>query len=332
MTAGGRPQVDAPRVEDGYGGSAPEAPQKVKLPPLEEPSPQTLSRGYLWQAVDLPGPLNAVIGAVVSTGPMPRWMGLEPAPKGRPDPEPLNFSWTQSNPIDFAQHSQRLEGLLRDPAAVETGKRRIRGGSNANYLVTLNNGASAVWTPTRGEKAHQDRPNIPTGTSAQREEAAYLVDKFMGHFARVPPAVSSGLEGRPGALKLLVSQGLAADRRPDGLPDEDYRRIALFDHVIGNLDRHVNNYLLDESSKPIPIDHGLAFPTKNGPQGTANFRFEKVFQLNQKEREALTSLVKQRPQVEKTLEGLLEKPAIEAMYERVDQMLTLGWVSHQWRG
>jgi 8-oxo-dGTP diphosphatase len=40
---------------------------------------------------------------------------------------------------------------------------------------------------------------------------------------------------------------------------EDARRIALFDHVIGNHDRHMGNIMRDENDQLIPIDHGGAF-------------------------------------------------------------------------
>ena len=196
---------------DGYRGTTTQETARVILPPTIEPRPEDLTRGYLWRAVPLPGPIDSILGAVVGFGPMPKWLGLEPVPRQKPDPQPLEFQWNQASDSDFSRGARHLESLLRDPEAKEVGKRALKGGSNDNFLVTLSNGASAVWTPTSGEKAgEKPRPNIPRGTQARREEAAFLVDRRLGHLARVPPAVSSGLEGRPGALKLLVSQGADA--------------------------------------------------------------------------------------------------------------------------
>ncbi len=316
-----------------YVGSTSQA-ESLLLPSLEEPRPEDLKRGYLWQAVPLPSPLDGILGALVSFGPIPKLMGLEPAPKARPQPDPLPFSWTGAQGPEFTQQVRAQEALLRDPAAVELGKRRIKGGSNANFLVTLSNGASAVWTPKAGEKSTKSlRKTIPDGTQAQREEAAYLVDKRLGHLARVPPAVSTGLEGRPGSLKLLVSQGQDGNRTRSEEPfsPSDYRRIALFDHVVGNLDRHSGNFLLDREARPIPIDHGLAFPVENGDQGFNNFHFDASFPLDEKERATLSKFSQQRDEVTLELQGLLEPKAISAMFERVDRMLELGWVSHEWR-
>lgn len=328
------PPVTKP--SDGYAGHVQET-ARVVLPPTIEPEARDLTRGYLWRAVPLPGPIDAIVGAVVGFGPMPKWLGLEPAPKGKPEPKALEFQWNKAGNSEFASQARELEQQLRDPEAKEVGKRALKGGSNDNFLVTLSNGVSAVWTPTAGEKSgDKPRPNIPRGTQARREEAAYLVDRRLGHLARVPPAVSSGLEGRPGALKLLVSQGLdGKEVRQEDLPQkvspQDYRRIAIFDHVVGNTDRHSGNFLVDQQRRPIPIDHGLAFPVKNGEQGTHNFKFDATFQLNDKEKALLKQFSADREAVSQELSELLEPDAIKAMFGRVDRMLELGWVSHEWR-
>lgn len=309
----------------------------VKLPKLEEPRPEDLKRGYLWQAVPLPGPIDAVLGAILSAGPLADWMGLEPAPKGKPEPEALPFSWNSSDEQTFARQMSELEQKIRDPQATEVGKRRIRGGTNANYLVTLSSGASVIWTPKAGEQESGVlRRHIPKGTQSKREEAAYVVDRRLGHLARVPVAVSGTLEGREGSLKLLVSQAQDAKQTDSEngekpISHSDYRRIALFDHVIGNLDRHSGNYLLDDQGRPVPIDHGLAFPVKNGGQGFSNFHFSASFPLNEKEKSQLRDFLSQRESVSAELDNLLEPDALGAMFERVERMLELGWVSHEWR-
>lgn len=320
--------------KDGYSRTDSPA-EVVLLPKLEKHRPEELKRGYLWQAVPLPGPVDAILGAVLSVPPLPGLLGLEPAPKAMPEVKPLGFSWTGSSSDQFTHRVETMEQMLRDPKALEAGKCRLKAGSNANYLVTLDNGVSAIWSPRAGEKSPvSQRPNIPAGTQSQREEAAYLVDRRLNHFARVPPAVSAGLEGRPGSLKLLVSQAQDTADSPEAkarIPQQDYRRVAIFDHIIGNLDRHSGNVLVDGENRPIPIDHGLSFPTRNGKQGFTNFNFDATFQLNESEKSMLKEFTAQKKDVTKELKGLLEPEAVEAMYERVDRMLELGWVSHEWR-
>ena len=101
--------------------------------------------------------------------------------------------------------------------------------------------------------------------------------------------------------------------------------------MVGNLDRHSGNFLVDSNERPIPIDHGLAFPTKNSEQGQHNFKFDATFQLNEKEKSLLTNFARQRQSIEEELSGLLEPKAVDAMFQRVDRMLDIGWVSHEWR-
>lgn len=307
----------------------------VKLPKLYDLKPVDLKRGYLWQAVSLPGPIDAVLGALLNIGSIAEWMGLEPAPKAKPEPQALPFSWNQADQQTFAERMGELEEKMRDPQATEVGKQRIRGGTNANYLVTLSNGVSVIWTPRAGEQeAGVLREQIPKGSQSKREEAAYLVDRRLGHLARVPVAVSGTLEGREGSLKLLVSQAQDAKQQDqtESIAPADYRRLALFDHVVGNLDRHSGNFLLDDQGRPIPIDHGLSFPVKNGDQGFSNFHFSATFPLNETEKTRLKEFLCQKESVETELQGLLEKEAVGAMFERVERMLELGWVTQEWRG
>lgn len=314
--------------QDGYAGTV--AVGQVQLPPLEPTSPGQLERGYLWQAIPLPGPIDKILGAVIGFGPVPGWMGLEPAPKAPPQVQPLGYSWTGCSNLEFADHAEHLRASLQ--TGREAGKARIRAGSNANYLVSLDNGIAAVFTPSKGEQAPGPaRPNLEPGRLAQREEAAYLVDRRLGHLARVPPVVAGGLDGRAGALKLFVPRVPPdnPEQALDQMDPADYRRLALFDHIIGNLDRHSRNWLVDEG-RPIPIDHGLAFPLKNGPQGAMNFAFNKVFRINAEERKLLTDFAAARGEVEQELSHLLAPPALDAMFERVEAILSSGEVNHQW--
>jgi hypothetical protein len=43
------------------------------------------------------------------------------------------------------------------------------------------------------------------------------------------------------------------------LPYQDLTRMALFDHITGNCDRHGGNWIVDKNNRVYAIDNGLAF-------------------------------------------------------------------------
>lgn len=297
------------------------------------PAPRAHPRGYMWEGAPIGGIVGSVLTAVVGFGPMPRWLRLEPPPTRDPQVRALGFAWNQVSDSDFASHCQRLEKALEQGS--EAGKKVLGGGGNSSYLVELDTGPAAVWKPAARQKKGKHRDHLPEGNEGLREAAAYRVDKWLGHLARVPVASSTGLAGREGTLSLLVPgtpardlgdrEELLARLRPD-----DYRRIALFDYVIGNLDRHGGNWLVDGNLRPIPIDHGLAFPTRNAPQSTLNLDFRQPLTLNASERERLSRFAEQESEIRSQLATLLEPEALDAMFERVQRALQRGSIDTFW--
>ena len=287
----------------------------------------------MWEGAPIGGIVGSVLTAVVGFGPMPRWLRLEPPPSRDPVVQPLGFAWNQVSDADFAAHCQRLEQAMEH--GNEAGKKVLGGGGNSSYLVELDTGPAAVWKPAARQKKGKHRDHLREGNEGLREAAAYQVDKLLGHLARVPVASATGLAGREGTLSLLVPgtparelgdrQELLGRLRPD-----DYRRIALFDYVIGNLDRHGGNWLLDGNLRPIPIDHGLAFPCKNAPQSTLNLDFREPLTLNNSERSRLSHFADQEPQIRAQLASLLENEALDAMFERVHRALKRGCIDTFW--
>ncbi len=298
------------------------------------PSPRKIRPDYLWEGAPLPGPLNIVLKFAVNTLGFGRRMGLEPAPARDPQPQPLGFSWSQTE--DFPARARALEAQVAN--GVEVGKKRLGGGKNGSFLVELSTGPCTVWKPRAYELGDKQRAQLgPRSDQALRDVAAYKVDGFLGHLAHVPPAVASGLDGREGALSLFVPgcvDGRDLGEKPvvlGALSEQDYRNVALFDHVIGNLDRHGGNWLIDREGHVVPIDHGLAFPLKNEAQGFHNFDFERNFELNDGEKARLNSFLLRRGEIRDALGPLLEPEAIEAMFERVEHLLTKGRTSSWWR-
>jgi hypothetical protein len=82
----------------------------------------------------------------------------------------------------------------------------------------------------------------------------------------------------------------------------------------------------------VPIDHGLAFPTRNQSQGSSlNYLFDKEIRLNQAETRMLSSFAANREQIARDLSEHLEPEAIEAMFQRVEVMLKKGRTDNGWR-
>lgn len=333
--APGQPCETASQATDEFVASP--SPAVASLPATAEKSPKTARRqDYLWEGAAIGGWMGAVLGAVVSFGPMPKLLGLEPPPARDPKVSPLGFDWNALDDKDFAAQCKALESALE--RGTEVGKKKLGGGGNRSYLVELDTGPVAVWKPKAGQKPGKSRNQLhPNQNEGKVEAAAYLVDRALGHLARVPPASSSGLEGREGTLCLYLPQTTPAkdlgerDMLYSLLKPEDTRRITLFDHVIGNLDRHGGNWLIDPKGRPIPIDHGLAFPLGNENQGFHNFDFSETFMLNPEETARLQQFTEQRPEIEGQLQGLLSSAAVDAMFERVEKMLQSGSICQQWR-
>jgi hypothetical protein len=102
--------------------------------------------------------------------------------------------------------------------------------------------------------------------SALFEVAAYRLSVRLG-LDNVPPTVVRTIGNRQGSLQLWVDNAMTeADRRRQNIRPADLagwlaqkRIMTLFDAVVGNIDRHAENYLLDDSGKLWMIDHTRAF-------------------------------------------------------------------------
>jgi len=116
---------------------------------------------------------------------------------------------------------------------------------------------------------------VTEGEAAQREVAAYLLDKETG-FAGVPkttmvkivhPAFGRDAKGEPrikiGSLQEFVqNDGASWDIGYGAFPTHEVQKIAIFDLRIFNNDRHGGNMLIKKKTggtyELIPIDHGFS--------------------------------------------------------------------------
>ena len=142
-------------------------------------------------------------------------------------------------------------------------------GANESYIVSIGGGHDlpprpAVWKPKSGEK--QSLIEWVGGDLYRRAEAAYLVDRELAPDEErylVPVTYIDNLNGEPGSVQHYVRERGARE------PVEHYgarwiMQAAVFDYVIGQVDRLKNNWLThpDEERRPVFIDNDLSFPVK----------------------------------------------------------------------
>ena len=235
-----------------------------------------------------------------------------------------------------AAQDPMVAGLL-DPDLKVVKSKNLGSGINASSKVKLSNGVEALWKPTRGEDMSKLRDRCEEDHQGRREAATYIVDRWMNHHAGVPPVLYRELGGEKGTLMLWVKDAKVAmdleEQAHDVLVDlkgESYQRLAVLDHVIGNLDRHDGNWMIDKAGQAVPIDHGLCFPLKNGNQGCINFDFDDDVKLAPKAREGLQNLLDHREEATEELTRLIDPRAVDAMFVRVEKMLDKGKTDHFW--
>jgi hypothetical protein len=148
-----------------------------------------------------------------------------------------------------------------------------RGGVNETKKGTIN-GKLVFIKPQSGAFGQQIHPGIPNGNDAGRERAAYLVGKELG-MDNIAPVVVRDV---PGLGKCIVQGGVGnSDAAVVGMPrtpqaQEDKRLGAIYDAVIGNMDRHMGNLRVSTgpNGRVHPIDQGLAFAEGANDRGGWN--------------------------------------------------------------
>jgi len=156
--------------------------------------------------------------------------------------------------------------------------------SGINTLLRLDNGVAAVVKPAEGEFPLDMREGIASGTQYQREVAASVIDEAMG-LNLVPKTVVRDCEdlgvdiGFTGKASVQTwIEGAVTPSEASELLDIPVRevlsqleeslqeKLALFDVMLWNTDRHSGNLLVKLSGDGIDssvlhlIDHGLTLP------------------------------------------------------------------------
>ena len=162
-----------------------------------------------------------------------------------------------AGPTDYAEADlwpdrEDLEHFLRKAKITE--RKKIGKGITNPEKVTLElDGVVRHAIFKRVDKKHDNW---------RYEVAAYELDKLLG-LGMVPPTVKRGIRGRKGCLQLWVT-GTVMFEFEGEFPDMDRWReqvsvMWLFDDLIANIDRHLNNAMVSPDHRLMLIDNSKTF-------------------------------------------------------------------------
>ena len=170
-------------------------------------------------------------------------------------------------PLPFSNDEQLLDFL--DTAKVTTVKK----------IATGINGALKVRLEKNGVVAHGVFRTVARSAIRERSHGApsvrdhYLFEKAAFDLARrleidsVPATVVRKVDGKQGTLQLWIENAVGGtdllfveDRPTWHELTEQRREMRLFDELVYNFDRHLQNVLVDESGHVWLIDHTRTFP------------------------------------------------------------------------
>jgi hypothetical protein len=148
---------------------------------------------------------------------------------------------------------EEIEGFLKK--AEITGRQEIGTGVTKPEKVTLERDGIV-------RHACFKRIDVKQQDSWRSEIAAYELDKLLG-LGMVPPTVERSIGGRKGCLQLWVT-GTTMEAFEGTVPDlEGWRDqvsvMWLFDDLIANCDRHLNNAIVSPEGRLILIDNSKTF-------------------------------------------------------------------------
>ncbi len=149
--------------------------------------------------------------------------------------------------LDDPQGAETIAGLQQRLAAALTSdqyqiENSSLGGSYEKYVLVFSNGMKAIFKPTH---------------HFYEEVAAYRLDNLL-QLGLVPMTLARVINGRSGTVQYFVPDMVPGSVAHVG--SKNFRRMIIFDFLIRNRDRHLNNFLFwSDQNRIIAIDHGLAF-------------------------------------------------------------------------
>jgi hypothetical protein len=210
--------------------------------------------------------------------------------------DPQSLIWAAKARGDVAE-ANRLEKQLLETLQNQkiVDSRPIGKGASRPYYVRFEDGTEGVWKKSTGWPA--DGP---------AETAAFKWDQEVGA-DMIGATVPRSFNGVPGTVQVRVTN-LKKMSKEDN-PDE----LSLFDYVLGNRDRHYNNYLQNQSGQLVAIDHGMAFNAVSTNNGLLFFN-NKV--------DSLKTRITKRVELEKSLEQVKAATNSAAEAEDIKKQIT----------
>lgn len=268
-----------------------------------------------------------------------------PAPAAAPAalPEPVSGYGSGKGDLYDAQWStQQLQkqiaqisseqGKHRDEASLLAGVKTqispVGGGTNTTRKVVLDNGIEGYHKPFSGVESQLARDFGQT--SAQQpihEVAAWQVARELGPpwESIVPPVVLREVDGEMGSFA-LERPGVQM-KMPNDIDPGEAKAAAFFDCLVGQQDRHPNNYLV-QGDRVNLIDHGYTFAQGSDYMNWSFFHQSRYRAggrdslLTGAEVDALDRFLDSPNSW--GLEGVLEPSRLEAMRSRALQMRATG--------
>lgn len=168
---------------------------------------------------------------------------------------------------------EKVEYVLKNVAIKDASTRTAQTGNGGAKFIEFEDGTMGVWKPKYMPKTHNSETGLTNSFSneevASQEIAAYKIDNFLGLY-RIPPTVERSFRGEQGTVQLMV--GNINQKARVNNPVET----RMFDYLIANHDRHLNNYLITNEGDLVAIDHGLSM--KTNPRNWKDGNFISYFQ------------------------------------------------------
>ncbi|MBU1705785.1 hypothetical protein KKG19_03615 [Patescibacteria group bacterium] len=166
-------------------------------------------------------------------------------------------------PIDLEVDLELLFGPDSQETPISASERQIS--RNEAFFVQMDNGEKGAMKPQLGESTKLlEEVGFPEGQKNlyRREWLAGQIDRVLG-LDMIPPTVirtDKNEQTGVGSVQQWQETDTQLMKEWEAVANPaDLEKLALFDYLTGNIDRHKGNFTMDESGKVKGIDNGLTF-------------------------------------------------------------------------